>query len=271
MTTTRRPRRGRRDTVFPPRYIGSALGLLFGGLFIGGLLTPVLYEGLPWLVGRLAPSDTILMWRFPGPFAGWMNLWLWLAGLWILFMLPREWSDDRKIRRRSRKVDSFVLWRVNGLFELHRPEGGVVPVYDFRLSHRVLPDEVEEAQWCAAAKVHQLTGRRVDEWEPDKAGRSAHADSSWIAHLGEEATRPREHPREGDGERLARLRTLDIWMKFGTRELEKLAAGETFHADYPPCPVCRGWVAHFESDSDDSEIGVTFDPCGCRYAVEKCR
>jgi hypothetical protein len=213
----------------------------------------------------LPPGKTLVMREYPGPFAGWLNLWIWLSLVGVVLVLPGQLLHDRRIRRRSRELGAFVLWRINGLYKSHRPEGGVVPVHKLGLLTSVRSNEVERAQWFAELKVHELTGHRVTAWDQDNADRPG--ISSWIAHLPEQSG-PGESPRERSNQYLAGIRTIEIWMRLGIKELNKFADGESFGVDYPRCPVCRSWVANFEN-IDGASIGVTFTPCGCSYLIDQ--
>jgi hypothetical protein len=126
MTTTSRSGRGRRrTTLLPPRYVFSVIGIALAGIFYGGVFALVIDQMLPRVVNTLLPpGTTFMMWEYPGPFAGWLNLWTWLSLLQAAVLTPREVREQWRIRRRSRQLDAFVMWRVHGLFELHHPRGG---------------------------------------------------------------------------------------------------------------------------------------------------
>jgi Flp pilus assembly protein TadB len=74
---------------------------------------------------------------------------------------------------------------------------------------------------------------------------------------------------ERSAQKVARLRTMKIWMELASKELRKAAAGDAFTTDFPPCPVCRGWVARFDSMNSTENFGVTFHPCGCSITVDR--
>lgn len=73
-----------------------------------------------------------------------------------------------------------------------------------------------------------------------------------------------EHAKQ----REARLLTFEIWLKLSIEELKKIANGESFTADLPPCPICRGWVARSETIDDPTKVGIIFHPCGCTFTLD---
>jgi hypothetical protein len=74
---------------------------------------------------------------------------------------------------------------------------------------------------------------------------------------------------EQSAQKVARLRTMQIWLELAIKDLRKVAAGDAFTTDFPPCPVCRGWVARFDSKNHTESFGVTFHPCGCSITVDR--
>jgi hypothetical protein len=166
------------------RYLVNGIGIALYALVAGGVLAFVVYHLGPVTIRAFAPPHSIVVMRdLPGPFSGWPSFWLWLSPLLVLLALPKAFLSDRRIRRRSRILGAFVLWRIGGLYELHGPEGGVVPVGGFGLRTWIRPGQVHVARIVAARRIQGLTGRKVARWEPDKLPRSAHYSAAWIARL----------------------------------------------------------------------------------------
>lgn len=176
------------------RYFINGIGIALYALVAGGVLAFVAYHLGLVIIRAFAPPHSIVVMRdLPGPFRGWPSFWLWLSALLVLLALPKALLNDRRIRRRSRVLGAFVLWRIGCLYELHGPEGEVVPVGGFGLGTWIRPGQLHVARFVAARMIQGLTGRKVARWEPDKLPRSARYSAAWIARL-ESETDPEQEP-----------------------------------------------------------------------------
>ncbi|MGH3378872.1 MAG: hypothetical protein ACRDP6_29500 [Actinoallomurus sp.] len=168
------------------KYITAPIGAVVGSLFWGGLVVLAIRFAAPLIVRALAQDGdgkTVMIWPRGG---SWWAAWILVTAAGAAVAVPRELVQARRVAKRSRKLSAFVLWRRAGRYQLHRPQGGVVPIDAYKLTGWVKSKDVRMAQVVAAMTITKLTGRNVARWEPDKSARSMSADSSWIAYLAEE-------------------------------------------------------------------------------------